>query len=64
MAELVDVVAVQIKAPHARRVMERNLTPERAESYIKFAVYRRGVEYEFYTTQPASAPLAGKGREP
>lgn len=52
MSELVDVIAVEIKSPHAKRVMERGLTPERAEDYIKIAVARRGVDAEFYTTQP------------
>ena len=52
-SELVDVVAVQIKSPHARRVMDRGLTKENAEAYIKMAVMRRGVDEEFYTTQPS-----------
>jgi hypothetical protein len=52
MSDLVDVVEVQIKAPHERRVMERGLTKENADAYIKLAVMRRGVENQFYTTQP------------
>ena len=53
MTDLVDVVAVEIKQPHTRRIMERNLTPQDAWSFIKIAVIRRGVDSEFYTTQPA-----------
>lgn len=55
MSDLVDVVAVQIKPPHERRVMDSGLTPRNAEAYIKMAVMRRGVENEFYTTQPHSS---------
>lgn len=56
MVDLVDVVAVEIKPPHVRRVMECGLTPRDAESFIKIAVMRRGVDSEFYTTQPAMQP--------
>lgn len=54
MVGLVDVVEVQIKAPHERRVMERGLSTRDADAYIKFAVFRLGVEKAFYATQPAA----------
>lgn len=54
MSELVDVVEVQIKAPHERRVMDTGLTKENADAYIKMAIARRGVEHSFYTTQPST----------
>ena len=52
MNDLVDVVEVQIKAPHDRRIMERGLTKENADAYIKLAVMRRGVETHFYKAVP------------
>ena len=54
MNGLVDVIAVEIAAPHARRVMARGLTPESAETFIRTAVMRRGVEREFFKAEPAS----------
>lgn len=51
MSDLVDVIEVQIKAPHEKRVMETGLTKENAEAYIKLAILRRGVENQFYTTR-------------
>ena len=53
-SDLVDVIEVQIKPPHERRVMKAGLTKDNAEAYIKIAVARRGVENQFYTTQPSS----------
>lgn len=53
MSDNVDVIAVEIKPPHARRVMECNISPGDAEAYIKIAIARRGVDHEFYTTEPA-----------
>lgn len=47
--KLYDVLAVQIKAPNAERIMTKGLTRENAEAYVKTAVLRRGVEEEFYT---------------
>lgn len=46
---MVDVIEVEIAAPHRVRVMERNKTDEDAEAIIKMAVARRGVEKHFYT---------------
>ncbi|MGA8615153.1 MAG: hypothetical protein WB760_26430 [Xanthobacteraceae bacterium] len=49
-----DVIAVQIKAPHTVRIMDRNMTSENAEAYIKMAVIRRGVDDEFFKAVPAA----------
>jgi len=53
--DLFDVIATQIRAPHKRRIMDRGMTKTAAESYIKFAVYRRGVDEEFYSAVPAGS---------
>lgn len=58
MINIVDVIAVEIKAPHAERVMERNLSPQDAEAYVKTAIMRRGVDTEFYTIRPVTFDLA------
>jgi hypothetical protein len=52
---LYDVIATTIRAPHRRRVMDRNMRGAEAEAYIKFAVMRRGVDAEFYSAVPAGS---------
>lgn len=49
MADLFDVIEVQIAAPHTERVMETGLSQNDAEAFIKIAVMRRGVNTHFYT---------------
>lgn len=51
--ELVDVVEVQIKPPHERRIMARKMTPDNAKAFVNMAIARRGVEHSFYTLQLA-----------
>lgn len=58
MSELFDVHAVNIKTG-ASRVMEQNLTAANAEAYIKIAVWRRGVDEEYYVSEPAGTPVRG-----
>ena len=43
-----DVLAVQISAPHTVRVLAHNKSLDDAEASVKFAVYRLGVDTEFY----------------
>lgn len=50
--ELVDVIEVQIKAPHTVRVMATEKTKVNAEAFISMAIMRRGCEHQFYTTAP------------
>lgn len=50
---MVDVIEVEIAAPHKVRVMATNKTVEEAEAFIRMAVIRRGVEHYFFTTAPA-----------
>jgi hypothetical protein len=49
--KLFDVIAVNIKTL-AERIMETRLTKLDAEAFVKIAVFRRGVEEEFYKTEP------------
>lgn len=52
MAEkLFDVVAVDIATGYSRRLAEAK-TRENAEAILTMAVYRRGVEREFYNIVP------------
>ncbi len=48
-----DVLEIEIKNPANKRVMERGLSEDNAEAYVKMAVYRRGVETHFYKAVPA-----------
>lgn len=50
--ELVDVIEVQIKAPHTIRVMATGKTKANADAFISMAIMRRGCESQFYTTAP------------
>lgn len=50
---MLDVIEVQIKAPHTVRVIERNKSVGNAEAIVSMAVARRGVEHFFFTTAPA-----------
>lgn len=51
---LFDVIEVEIAAPHSKRVMARRMTKGEADSFIKIAVARRGVETHFYKAEPAA----------
>lgn len=53
MQERFDVVEIEIKNPLNRRVMDRGLSRDDADAYVKMAVYRRGVETHFYKAVPA-----------
>ncbi len=48
--ELLDVIEVQIRAPHTIRIMATSKDEKNAEAFIKMAVVRRGVESSFFTT--------------
>lgn len=48
-----DVYAVRIGGGGERR-MDGPMTEANADAYIKMAVYRRGVEEEFFTMRPAA----------
>lgn len=48
-----DVIEVQIKAPHAIRIIDRNRDERNAEAVVNMAIMRRGVEDHFFTTVPA-----------
>lgn len=50
--DLVDVIEVQIKAPHTIRVMDTGKSAASADFYIKMAILRRGVEHSFFMTAP------------
>lgn len=52
-ANLFDVLAVAIAAPHTVRILAFNRTERSAEGVVNMAVVRRGVETEFYVAVPA-----------
>jgi hypothetical protein len=52
MTTELDVIEVQIKAPHTVRVIARNKDEQNAEAIIKMAVFRRGVKDAFFKTAP------------
>lgn len=47
-----DVIAVLVKAPHTVRLMTENQTQANADAVIKTAVWRRGVDKEFFVDVP------------
>lgn len=51
--QLFDVFAVTIASPRTERFMDGGMTEDNAEAYIKMAVYRRGVDTEFYIKRPS-----------
>jgi hypothetical protein len=51
--KLYDVIAVTIAAPHTVRILARNKTECDAVAIIRMAVFRRGVDVEFYITAPS-----------
>lgn len=55
---LFDVLAVNIKTGIVRLLNERT-TKENAEAVVKFAVFRRGVEKEFYVIRPTGSHRDG-----
>ena len=50
-----QVVEIEIAPPHRRTVLAVDLTEAKAETFIKMAVMRRGVETSFYTAEPMTA---------
>ncbi len=50
-----DVVAQNIKTAARRLLAESRSMPD-AEGIVKMAVYRRGVDEEFYRVEPHPAP--------
>lgn len=50
---MLDVIEVEIAAPHRVRLMAQNKSEKTAEAIIRMAVARRGVEDHFFTTAPA-----------
>lgn len=58
MSDLFDVVAVTIKAPHAKRLLAERKTEANAEAIINMAVMRRGVDEEFYAAVPHPADFS------
>jgi hypothetical protein len=50
---LFNVVAVNIKTG-ARRIIAERKTERNAEAIVDMAVMRRGVDEEFFTTEPAN----------
>lgn len=55
MSSLFDVVEIEIKNPANKHVMERDLSEDDADAYVKMAVFRRGVETHFYKAVPAGS---------
>ena len=49
---MLDVIEVQIKAPHTVRVIAEDKSEKNAEAIVEMAVMRRGVEHSFFTTAP------------
>jgi hypothetical protein len=56
-ADLFDVIAVNIKTG-AERFMASALTKRNADATVKMAVFRRGVDEEFYSVVPHPHSLA------
>jgi hypothetical protein len=54
MTNLFDVIATDIRT-RASRVLDRDMTYEDAEAYVRMAVMRRGVEEEFFSAVPAGS---------
>lgn len=53
MAEMYDVIAVTLKAPHTVRVIARNADEQHAEALIKLVTYWRDIDAKFYTKTPS-----------
>ena len=53
--QLFDVIEIEIMAPHSERIFARRLSQEKADEFIKIAVFRRGVETHFYTKRATGA---------
>jgi hypothetical protein len=47
---LLDVIEVEIAAPHRVRIIGVGKTEKNAEAIVQMAVMRRGVENHFFTT--------------
>lgn len=53
MADLFDVLEVQIREPNTVRLIERDKDEKNADAVIAMAVARRGVADQFYVAVPA-----------
>jgi len=53
-----DLLEIEIKNPANKRVMERDLSEDNADAFIRMAVFRRGVETHFYKAVPAGTVTA------
>lgn len=63
MADLYDVVAVRIDNGARRLMSDRPLTERNADALMRLAVWRRGVEVEFYIAEPHPASIAAATQE-
>jgi len=52
MTDLFDVIATNIRT-RVPRVLDRGMTRENADAYVRMAVMRRGVEVEFLSEIPS-----------
>ena len=52
MPDMLDVIEVEIAAPHRVRLIGVDKTERNAEAIVNMAVMRRGVEHHFFTTAP------------
>jgi hypothetical protein len=53
VSKLLDVIEVEIAAPHRVRVMAQNKHERDAEAIVAISVMRWGVETHFFKTAPA-----------
>lgn len=50
-----EVYEVEIAPPHRRRLLAHSLSEQGAETFIKMAIARRGVETHFYKAERANS---------
>ena len=64
MGERFDVLAVSLRPgeDYRMRVLDRNLTRDNADAFVKFAVVRLGVGEEFYVVEPTGRYRDGDRR--
>jgi hypothetical protein len=60
---LVDVMEVEIAAPHGKRLMRSGMTEKNAEAFIQMAIARRGVETHFYKAVPSTSESPADERD-
>jgi hypothetical protein len=53
MCGKMDVIEVEIAAPHRVRVIATGKSERNAEAIVDMAVMRRGVDHHFFKTAPA-----------